>query len=90
MAALRVKYATPVFGSQPPGVAYRNARTMHRPDRPGLYGAASSCMCFRSSTRWKQNAGDREFLLVALVHDLGKVLLLTDESPENVVCLNGP
>ena len=31
---------------------------------------------------------DEDLLLVALFHDLGKVLLLTDEDPANVVCLN--
>lgn len=31
---------------------------------------------------------DEELLLVALFHDLGKVLLLTNEDPANVVCLN--
>ena len=29
-----------------------------------------------------------DFLLAALVHDIGKVLLLTDEDPANVVCTN--
>jgi hypothetical protein len=33
---------------------------------------------------------DRDLLLAALVHDIGKVLLLTGEAPENVVCLNEP
>jgi hypothetical protein len=31
---------------------------------------------------------DEDLLLVALVHDIGKVLLLTDEDPANVVCMN--
>ncbi len=31
-----------------------------------------------------------DLLIAALVHDLGKVLLLTDEKPENIVCLNRP
>ena len=31
---------------------------------------------------------DEDLLLVALFHDLGKVLLLSDEDPANVVCLN--
>lgn len=31
-----------------------------------------------------------ELALVALVHDLGKLLLLTDEDPANVVCMNRP
>ena len=29
-----------------------------------------------------------EMVLVALIHDLGKVLLTTDEDPANVVCMN--
>ncbi|HAC64738.1 MAG TPA: hypothetical protein DCF68_14680 [Cyanothece sp. UBA12306] len=33
---------------------------------------------------------DPELLIAALVHDLGKILLLTDEAPENVVCVNTP
>ncbi|CAB4724036.1 MAG: hypothetical protein F2934_00810 [Actinobacteria bacterium] len=31
---------------------------------------------------------DEDLLLVAIVHDIGKVLLLTDEDPANVVCMN--
>lgn len=31
---------------------------------------------------------DEDLLLAALVHDLGTVLLLTDEDPANVVCMN--
>jgi Myo-inositol oxygenase len=33
---------------------------------------------------------DSELILAALTHDLGKVALLTDEVPENVVCGTGP
>jgi predicted HD phosphohydrolase len=32
----------------------------------------------------------QEFILAALVHDIGKVLLLTDEAPENIVGMNTP
>lgn len=31
---------------------------------------------------------DEELLVVGLIHDLGKLLLLTDEKPENIVCEN--
>ena len=31
---------------------------------------------------------DEDLLVVGLVHDIGKVLLLTDEDPANVVCMN--
>ena len=37
-----------------------------------------------------EHADTEEFVLAALVHDLGKVLLLTDEAPENIVCMNTP
>jgi hypothetical protein len=33
---------------------------------------------------------DPDFVLAALVHDLGKTLLLTDEDPANVVCMTAP
>ena len=33
---------------------------------------------------------DADLLLAGLVHNLGKVLLLTGETPENVVCSNTP
>lgn len=33
---------------------------------------------------------DRDLLMAAIVHDLGKLLLLTGEAPENIVCINTP
>jgi len=33
---------------------------------------------------------DTDLMLTGLIHDLGKILLLTGEAPENVVCLNAP
>ena len=33
---------------------------------------------------------DPDMLIAAIVHDLGKVLLLTEEAPENIVCANRP
>jgi len=38
----------------------------------------------------RDGVDDPDLLLVALIHDLGKVLLLTGEDPANVVCLNRP
>jgi len=37
----------------------------------------------------RNRVDDPDFVLVAVLHDLGKVLLLTDELPENVVCVPG-
>ena len=33
---------------------------------------------------------DRDLLIAALIHDLGKLLILTDELPENIVGFNSP
>ncbi len=33
---------------------------------------------------------DQDLRIAALVHDIGKLLLLTGEAPENVVCFNDP
>jgi len=38
----------------------------------------------------KDDLSDPVWYLAAVVHDLGKLLLLTPEAPENVVCLNTP
>jgi predicted HD phosphohydrolase len=35
-----------------------------------------------------ENADTEEFIIAALIHDLGKILLFTGEHPENVVCDN--
>ena len=32
---------------------------------------------------------DEEFIVAGILHDFGKILLLTDELPENIVCDNG-
>ena len=37
-----------------------------------------------------EGTASEEFVLAALLHDLGKVLLITGEMPENVVCMNDP
>jgi len=37
-----------------------------------------------------EGAASEEFIVAALLHDVGKILLLTDEPPENVVCDNFP
>jgi predicted HD phosphohydrolase len=38
----------------------------------------------------RDGVATRELVLAALLHDLGKVLLLTAEAPEHVVCMNEP
>lgn len=35
------------------------------------------------------NIYNEDFLIAAILHDLGKILLLTDELPQNIVCDNG-
>lgn len=38
----------------------------------------------------RDGVADPDLVLTALIHDLGKLLLLTDEDPANVVCMNTP
>lgn len=38
----------------------------------------------------KDGLQDSRWYIAAILHDLGKLLLLTPEAPENVVCLNSP
>ena len=36
----------------------------------------------------QDNVKDEDMLIAGLIHDLGKLLLLTNEKPENIVCIN--
>jgi len=40
------------------------------------------------SSMLMNNINDEDLLITAWLHDIGKLLLLTDEDPSNIVCLN--
>lgn len=87
---LNRKYASPVFGVVEPWKLIEDLGRCIDPTDRELYGVSQHVHILQVLNAMEE-AGikDELFLLVGLVHDLGKILLLTDESPENIVCDNG-
>ncbi len=86
VAALKAKYETPVFGkARVWDLIHKLALCIDETD--------SSLFCTSQFIHVQQvlegmerdGIQDRDLLIAALVHDVGKVLLLTDELPENVL-----
>jgi hypothetical protein len=91
VAALRSKYATPVLGRVSPWSVVESLGRCIDPTDQRLYCASQHLHILQIIDAMEQEgAASDEMVLVALVHDLGKVLLLTDEAPENIVCMNRP
>ena len=89
--ALRDKYATPTFGSVSPWSLVEALGQCIDPSDQRLYCASQQMHLLQMIEAMEdRNVATPEMLLVALVHDLGKTLLLTDEAPENLVCMNRP
>lgn len=87
---LKTKYQTPVFGAVNPWTIIEKLSLCIDPTDRELYSVSQfihTCQVLESME--KAGIQDEEFLLAGLLHDIGKVLLLTDELPENVVCDNG-
>jgi predicted HD phosphohydrolase len=91
VAALRRKYATPLLGRVSPWSLIERLGQCIDPTDQRLFGASQQLHILQiiDAMEEERTATD-EMVLVALVHDLGKVLLLTDEAPENIVCMNRP
>ncbi|MEP7060841.1 MAG: inositol oxygenase family protein [Betaproteobacteria bacterium] len=88
---LREKYAAPVFGSVSPWSLVEMLGQCVDPSDQRLYCTSQQVHLLQMIDAMEaEGAATPELLLVALVHDFGKVLLLTDEAPENVVCMNRP
>jgi hypothetical protein len=91
VAALRDKYATPVFGQVSPWSLIEMLGQCIDPTDRNLYGASQQLHVLQViDAMEREGAASDALLLVALVHDLGKVLLLAGEAAENVVCMNIP
>lgn len=89
--ALRQKYREPVFGEVTPWTLFE--RLAHCIDpTDGALGCVSQEIHVLQvlEAMEAESVRDEALLLTALLHDLGKLLLLTGEAPENVVCLNSP
>jgi hypothetical protein len=91
VAALRRKYAAPVLGRVSPWSLVERLAQCIDPTDCKLFGASQQLHVLQIIDAMEaEGTATDEWLLVALLHDIGKVLLLTDEAPENVVCLNKP
>jgi predicted HD phosphohydrolase len=89
--ALRKKYAKPVFGKVRVWELIERLGSCVDPTDERLFCASQQMHVLQILDAMERDGTDTpEMVLVALIHDLGKVLLLTGEDPANVVCMNGP
>ncbi len=89
--ALKKKYEKPIFGK----IKMTNLlKLLGECVDPGdtRLGGVSQLTHLLQVAEAMENDGvsDSDLLIAALTHDIGKVLLLTDEDPENVICMNKP
>lgn len=88
---LRHKYARPVFGKVRVWDLVERLGSCVDPTDQRLYCSSQQVHVLQMLEAMERDGvATDEMVLVALIHDLGKVLLLTDEDPANVVCMNGP
>ena len=91
VAALKDKYAQPVLGRVSPWSLVEKLAHCIDPTDQRLCCASQQLHVLQIIDAMEADGtATEEWLLVALVHDLGKVLLLAREAPENVVCMNRP
>jgi Myo-inositol oxygenase len=91
VAALRQKYAAPVLGRVSPWSLVEKLAQCIDPTDCSLFCASQQLHVLQIIDAMEaEGTATEEWLLVTLLHDIGKVLLLTGEAPENVVCMNKP
>lgn len=91
VATLRARYEAPVFGHcEVYELVERLGQCIDPSDRR-LFGASQlSHVLLMIEAMEADGVLTPDLLLAALIHDLGKLLLLTDEDPANVVGMNAP
>ena len=88
---LRKKYAEPVFGKVRVWDLIERLGSCVDPTDQRLFCASQQVHVLQMLEAMEHDGtATPDMVLVALIHDLGKVLLLTGEDPANVVCMNGP
>ncbi len=89
--ALNKKYEKPIFGRVHTTDLFDLLGKCVDPVDASL-GGVSQLIHSLQTIESMENEGikDRDFLFAGLVHDMGKLLLLMDEVPENIVCMNAP
>lgn len=91
VAALRRKYAAPVLGDVPVWTLLGQLAACVDPTDVRLYGVSQQMHVLQMLAAMEADGvTDPVLVTAALIHDVGKVLLLTGEAPENVVCFNEP
>ncbi len=91
VAALRRKYDAPLFGRVSVWSLIERLAQCIDPTDQRLYAVSQQMHVMQIIAGMEaDDVASEEFVLAALVHDVGKVLLLTDEAPENIVCFNEP
>jgi hypothetical protein len=91
VAALRRKYAAPVFGKVVVWSLVEKLAQCIDPTDGRLFCTSQLVHVMQILAEMEADGvASEEFILAALVHDLGKVLLLVGEAPENVVGMNDP
>ncbi len=91
VAALDRKYETPVLGHVPMWDLLALLGRCVDPSDPALYCVSQLVHSLQVVSGMEDDGiQDPDLLLVALIHDVGKILLLTGEAAENVVCGNTP
>lgn len=89
--ALREKYETPVFGRvRVWELVERLAQCVDPTDTKLLCTNQQIHVLQMLAGMERDGITDGDLVLAAVIHDLGKLLLLTDEDPANVVCMNTP
>jgi hypothetical protein len=90
VAALKEKYEKPVFGKVDVWDQIEKL-AMCVDTTDSSLGGASQFLHVQQALAAMEQAGidDDNMFLIALMHDLGKVFLLTDEVPENILCTAG-
>jgi len=91
VAALNKKYEKPVLGKVGVWNLMERLALCIDPSDSTLYCVSQLVHALQVVDGMERDGiCDKDFLLAGLIHDLGKILLLTGEAPENVVCINTP
>ncbi len=86
---LKNKYEKPVFGKVYVWDLMKDLARCVDPTDPALYCVSQLVHTLQVvEAMEKDGVKDEAMIVSALIHDLGKLLLLTDEDPENIVCMN--
>ena len=89
--ALRQKYSAPVLGRVPVWSLIEKLSQCIDPTDTRLYSVSQQIHVLQVLEAMERDGvATREMVLAALLHDIGKILLLTGEAPEHVVCMNEP